>query len=92
MRDVDETNRLERFLGVMGRSSSFTVVIILGLVLNAAVVCNGGITSSFVRKVEKTNDMPLDSDVFRVPLGYNAPQQVCVAILPPFALLFTGIC
>ena len=89
MRDVDEKNRLEWFLGVMGRSS---LVIILGLVLNAAVVCNGGITSSFVRKVEKTNDMPLDSDVFRVPLGYNAPQQVCVAILTPFALLFNGIC
>lgn len=67
-------------MGVMGLSSPSvvaTVVIVLGLVLNAAVVCHGGITSSFVRKVEKTIDMPLDSDVFRVPLGYNAPQQVC---------------
>ncbi|XP_034678532.1 purple acid phosphatase-like [Vitis riparia] len=66
-------------MGVMGLSSPSavaTVVIVLGLVLNAAVVCHGGITSSFVRKVEKTIDMPLDSDVFRVPLGYNAPQQV----------------
>ncbi|XP_073151308.1 purple acid phosphatase 2-like [Henckelia pumila] len=48
----------------------------LGLVASAAVLCNGGSTSGFVRKLEKTVDMPLDSDVFRVPPGYNAPQQV----------------
>nr|1KBP_A Chain A, Purple Acid Phosphatase [Phaseolus vulgaris]1KBP_B Chain B, Purple Acid Phosphatase [Phaseolus vulgaris]1KBP_C Chain C, Purple Acid Phosphatase [Phaseolus vulgaris]1KBP_D Chain D, Purple Acid Phosphatase [Phaseolus vulgaris]3KBP_A Chain A, Purple Acid Phosphatase [Phaseolus vulgaris]3KBP_B Chain B, Purple Acid Phosphatase [Phaseolus vulgaris]3KBP_C Chain C, Purple Acid Phosphatase [Phaseolus vulgaris]3KBP_D Chain D, Purple Acid Phosphatase [Phaseolus vulgaris]4KBP_A Chain A, Pur len=30
----------------------------------------------FVRKTNKNRDMPLDSDVFRVPPGYNAPQQV----------------
>ncbi|KAG0479384.1 hypothetical protein HPP92_010064 [Vanilla planifolia] len=35
-----------------------------------------GKTSAFVRKDEKAVDMPLDSDVFRVPPGYNAPQQV----------------
>lgn len=40
------------------------------------VFVNGGSSSSFVRKVEKTIDMPLDSDVFRTPPGYNAPQQV----------------
>ncbi|KAL6519227.1 hypothetical protein OROGR_018547 [Orobanche gracilis] len=45
-------------------------------VLSAAVLCSGGTTSSFVRKIEKTVDMPLDSDVFSVPPGYNAPQQV----------------
>ncbi|KAI3446155.1 hypothetical protein Pfo_002820 [Paulownia fortunei] len=39
-------------------------------------VFSGGITSSFVRKVEESVDMPLYSDVFRVPPGYNAPQQV----------------
>ncbi|KAM7479338.1 hypothetical protein LguiA_027551 [Lonicera macranthoides] len=39
-------------------------------------LCNGGITSSFVRKFEKTVDMPSQSDVFRAPPGYNAPQQV----------------
>ncbi|KAF3435754.1 hypothetical protein FNV43_RR22846 [Rhamnella rubrinervis] len=57
-------------------SSMAALVFVLGLVLNAAVLCNGGITSTFVRKVEKTVDMPLNSDVFRVPPGYNAPQQV----------------
>uniref|UniRef100_A0A5B6ZX04 Purple acid phosphatase n=1 Tax=Davidia involucrata TaxID=16924 RepID=A0A5B6ZX04_DAVIN len=54
-----------------------SAIAVLGLVLlNAAEFCNGGITSTFVRKVEKTVDMLLDSDVFRVPPGYNAPQQV----------------
>lgn len=57
-------------------SSMAVLVFVLGLVLNVVVKCNGGITSTFVRKVEKTVDMPLDSDVFRVPPGYNAPQQV----------------
>ncbi|KAK9157235.1 hypothetical protein Scep_003809 [Stephania cephalantha] len=38
--------------------------------------CYGGITSSFVRKPEKIIDMPLNSDVFKVLHGYNAPQQV----------------
>lgn len=28
-----------------------------------------------MQKVEKTIDLPLDSDVFRVPSGYNVPQQ-----------------
>ncbi|KAK1271855.1 Purple acid phosphatase 2 [Acorus gramineus] len=44
--------------------------------LSLVWVSYGGITSEFVRKVEKAIDMPLDSDVFRVPHGYNAPQQV----------------
>ncbi|KAJ6897410.1 hypothetical protein NC651_023315 [Populus alba x Populus x berolinensis] len=57
-------------------SSSSVVFAVLFLVLNAPVLCHGGKTSSFVRKVEKTVDMPLDSDVFRVPPSYNAPQQV----------------
>ncbi|KAJ6897400.1 purple acid phosphatase 2-like [Populus alba x Populus x berolinensis] len=56
-------------------SSSSVVFAVLFLVLNAPVLCHGGKTSSFVRKVEKTVDMPLDSDVFRVPPSYNAPQQ-----------------
>ncbi|KAJ6707922.1 PURPLE ACID PHOSPHATASE [Salix viminalis] len=61
----------------MGSSPSSSIVFaVLFLVFNAAVLCHGGKTSSFVRKVEKTIDMPLDSDVFKVPPGYNAPQQV----------------
>ena len=52
-------------------------LLILGLVLNSLVLfCHGGRTSSYVRRLEATVDMPLDSDVFRFPPGYNAPQQV----------------
>uniref|UniRef100_A0A7N0T820 Purple acid phosphatase n=1 Tax=Kalanchoe fedtschenkoi TaxID=63787 RepID=A0A7N0T820_KALFE len=48
------------------------------LILNAARMGEGGVTSSYVRRklAQKVTDMPLDSDVFRVPDGYNAPQQV----------------
>ncbi|KAJ0241859.1 Purple acid phosphatase 10 [Hirschfeldia incana] len=59
------------------RSDLLSVFLVLGLVWNSSVLfCNGGITSKFVRKVEKSIDMPLHSDVFRVPPGHNAPQQV----------------
>ena len=68
-------------------SSSVGIVFaVLGLALNAAVLCNGGITSSFVRKAEKSVDMPLDSDVFAEPPGYNAPQQVNFSVF--FSLWF----
>lgn len=53
---------------------------VLVLVWSAAAVCNGGKTSAFVRRVEESADMPLDSDVFKVPSGYNAPQQVSTVI------------
>lgn len=68
-------------MGLRFSSSSWVAII---LVLNVVVMCNGGKTSSFVRKVEKTVDMPLDSDVFQIPPGYNAPQQVPFSLLPPF--------
>ncbi|KAL3621277.1 prolyl aminopeptidase [Castilleja foliolosa] len=61
----------------MGVSRPTLVFCVLAAaVLKFAVLCSGGITSSFVRKIEKSIDMPLDSDVFKVPPGYNAPQQV----------------
>ncbi|CAI9303224.1 unnamed protein product [Lactuca saligna] len=40
------------------------------------LLSKGGITSTFIRNEEKSLDMPLESDVFRIPSGYNAPQQV----------------
>ncbi|KAL3722570.1 hypothetical protein ACJRO7_034872 [Eucalyptus globulus] len=70
---------------VMGSSSCCSVavvgaVLVFVLVLDGADLCDGGKTSTFVRKVEKaadeSADMPLDSDDFRVPPGCNAPQQV----------------
>ncbi|XP_074557303.1 purple acid phosphatase 2-like isoform X1 [Curcuma longa] len=52
--------------------------VMLAAVVAAGLVgfCRGGVTSSFVRKADKAADMPMDSDVFAVPPGYNAPQQV----------------
>ncbi|OMO87506.1 hypothetical protein CCACVL1_08988 [Corchorus capsularis] len=55
---------------------SFGLVIGVSFILSISEVCNGGITSTFVRNKDLANDMPLDSDVFKVPPGYNAPQQV----------------
>ncbi|XP_039068545.1 purple acid phosphatase 2-like [Hibiscus syriacus] len=61
----------------MDSSSSFCFVVIVSvLLLNSLLTCNGGKTSIYVRKAEKTVEMPLHSDVFQIPPGYNAPQQV----------------
>ncbi|GKV46971.1 hypothetical protein SLEP1_g53926 [Rubroshorea leprosula] len=54
----------------------FVLVLAVGFIFSVAQVCNGGRTSSFVRNDDLSLDMPIDSDVFRVPPGYNAPQQV----------------
>ncbi|KAF3785149.1 Purple acid phosphatase 2 [Nymphaea thermarum] len=51
-------------------------VLLIVVVLSSPMASNGGTTSRFVRKLGASKDMPLDSDVFRVPPGYNAPQQV----------------
>lgn len=58
---------------VTGRLNSAGLV---GMLLVVLEVCEGGITSSYVRNADLSLDMPLDSDVFQVPPGYNAPQQV----------------
>ncbi|RZS02937.1 hypothetical protein BHM03_00033047 [Ensete ventricosum] len=60
--------------------------LLLGLLLAVVVaglvnLSDGGVTSSFVRKAKKAIDMPIDSDVFRLPPGYNAPQQVAAFLL-----------
>nr|XP_011459641.1 PREDICTED: purple acid phosphatase-like [Fragaria vesca subsp. vesca] len=70
-------------MGVLGLLCASTwsihraaIFVVLGMILNLGVVCNGGKTSTFVRQIDRGLDMPLDSDVFKVPPGYNAPQQV----------------
>lgn len=51
--------------------------LLVGLIFIAVLeFCEGGLTSSYVRNNGLSRDMPLDSDVFGVPPGYNAPQQV----------------
>ncbi|KAG0521966.1 hypothetical protein BDA96_08G207500 [Sorghum bicolor] len=39
-----------------------------------------GVTSKYVRKHQASEDMPLDADVFAVPPGRNAPQQVHIGL------------
>lgn len=56
-------------------ASDTFVLYFLCFMLCSFGICNGGITGNFVRK-KYSPDMPLDSDVFQVPSGYNAPQQV----------------
>ncbi|KAJ0040067.1 hypothetical protein Pint_28365 [Pistacia integerrima] len=51
-----------------------SMVILLILLLNIAGICNGGVTSDYVRKPEASVDMPIDA--FPPPSGYNAPEQV----------------
>lgn len=68
------------------------IYVVVVLLLNTSVLCNGGMTSSFVRKVEKTIDMPFLSDVFSVPPGYNAPQQVFLFIFLHLFILFLLNC
>ncbi|XP_078171245.1 purple acid phosphatase 2-like [Carex rostrata] len=62
----------------MGRyfPNSIFLIIIIASLATFATRCEGGVTSKYRRRLEASVDMPLDSDVFRVPAGYNAPQQV----------------
>lgn len=53
----------------------------LMMMMNGLEFCYGGITSSYVRDKNLSLDMPLHSDVFTVPAGYNAPQQVSFSFL-----------
>ncbi|EPS60425.1 hypothetical protein M569_14376, partial [Genlisea aurea] len=54
----------------------FSALFLLCSLLNAAAAAAAAATSSFTRSQEPSVDMPIDSDVFAVPRGYNAPQQV----------------
>lgn len=63
-----------------------SVLMLLQLVLTFflfwGLVKNGdaGITSSFIRTEWPSDDIPLDNEVFAVPDGHNAPQQVSICI------------
>ncbi|KAJ4845053.1 Bifunctional purple acid phosphatase 26 [Turnera subulata] len=52
--------------------SFLAVFVLLGIVNNG----DAGITSSFIRSEWPAVDIPLDNEVFAVPKGHNAPQQV----------------
>ncbi|XXG81384.1 hypothetical protein AAC387_Pa09g2034 [Persea americana] len=55
---------------------SLIKILLVAIAINLVAVCNGGITSLSARGVDPSADMPFNSDVFRIPKGYNAPQQV----------------
>ncbi|CAA7406940.1 unnamed protein product [Spirodela intermedia] len=59
-----------------GHGSMFPLLLSCLCFLNSFgfVVC--GFTSSFIRTQWPAKDIPLDNEVFAVPKGYNAPQQV----------------
>ncbi|XP_062020485.1 purple acid phosphatase 2-like isoform X1 [Rosa rugosa] len=59
----------------MDYSTGLVAATILVLILSVKL-CESGITSSYLRNDDLVHDMPLDSDVFRSPPGYNSPQQV----------------
>nr|XP_010910530.1 purple acid phosphatase 2 [Elaeis guineensis] len=64
-------------MGWRRASCRLGVALVLALVVELAGRCHGGVTSSFVRKKEKTVDMPLDSVMSSVsPLATMPPQQV----------------
>ncbi|KAJ4959524.1 hypothetical protein NE237_026635 [Protea cynaroides] len=65
----------ERELSSSSSSITATCVVLVALILNSAFLCNGGITSSYVRAVFAPIDMPYNSDVFAIPPGYIAPEQ-----------------
>lgn len=56
--------------------AAFGPFLVLMMLLLWVAHCECGVTSSYRRKLAGTEDMPLDSDAFKVPDGYNAPQQV----------------
>ncbi|KAG6740974.1 hypothetical protein POTOM_056452 [Populus tomentosa] len=63
---------------VVETQSMLLQILILVFFFFSASVKNGnaGITSTFIRSEWPSNDIPLDHEVFAVPKGHNAPQQV----------------
>ncbi|KAI3443894.1 hypothetical protein Pfo_000559 [Paulownia fortunei] len=59
------------------KGSMLVQLLLLSSVLFSCI-SNGsaGVTSAFVRNEWPSIDIPLDNEVFAVPKGYNAPQQV----------------
>ncbi|KAF0914492.1 hypothetical protein E2562_028971 [Oryza meyeriana var. granulata] len=65
----------------MAMCSTIVVVVVLVATATAAEETRcPGTTSSFRRKQAAMEDMPMDADVFAVPPGPNAPQQVHITL------------
>ncbi|XP_057967627.1 bifunctional purple acid phosphatase 26-like [Malania oleifera] len=62
---------------VTGMQSSLLQLLFTSFVLLSCVKYGyGGITSTYIRSQWPSTDIPLDHEIFAVPKGYNAPQQV----------------
>lgn len=59
-----------------GHGSTFPLLLSCLFFLSSFGFVISGFTSSFIRTQWPAKDMPLDNEVFAVPKGYNAPQQV----------------
>ena len=71
----------------MKRVGVGSVYLLVGLILR---LCNGGISSSYSRSNDISADMPLNSDVFALPHGYNAPQQVRYTLYLYYICMYLG--
>lgn len=56
--------------------SFIKLLLVLNIISRSAQNGSAGITSNFIRSEWPSVDIPLDNEVFVVPKGYNAPQQV----------------
>ncbi|XP_058115648.1 bifunctional purple acid phosphatase 26 isoform X2 [Magnolia sinica] len=64
------------FEGTSMWSMLFQLLLTLFILLRSVQIGDAGITSSFVRTQWPSVDIPLDNEVFAIPKGHNAPQQV----------------
>eukprot|EP00250_Pteridium_aquilinum_P008868 c18272_g2_i1 orf=32-1561(+) len=55
---------------------SFAACVMVALLAWKVEVSHAGETSSYIRKLSASQDMPINSGAFHVPEGFNAPQQV----------------
>ena len=74
-------------------SKNLLVMVYGMLVVSTFTLCvHCGVTSPYRRKLAATVDMPLDSDVFKVPQGYNAPQQANIFLSRPIMYCTSSMC
>ena len=54
----------------------YQVIVLLGIGFSFGRTGIAGRTSSYIRSEWPSSDIPLHDDVFAIPKGHNAPQQV----------------
>lgn len=59
----------------------YHIGLLLSLLLSFIHNGTAGVTSDFTRSEWPAIDIPLDNEVFAIPKGYNAPQQVSFSSL-----------